>query len=376
MSEYRDTLERELERLSSPRIPLDRLARRRDRKRRDQRIRAGVLGIAIAIAVGWLGISAIRSSELVPADEPTQTLTPAQLGIFADVRGWIAYGNDEGIWAVDPANPDGEQVLLSSNESARRGFPDEMPIAWSSDGSKLLIERGDPSPSIGPNDLVVLNADGTETLLVNGGMNDWFTGAAFTPDGSTIIYGVTTSPPGEDWRGGIYAVHLYGGSPRLLLAAGVREYSDGPYQTAIFSPTLSPDGSKIAYFEGMGDWGNSLWLMDADGTGRHQILGYEEEDQFSHVGGLQWSPDGTRLAFYTGSAEVYVVGADGSELSLIARGRAPYWSPDGSRIAYTVMDMPRFRTLATVQPDGKQDQDLGFGRSGPWNPLEPDLTSE
>ena len=31
MSEYRSTLERELERLSPPRIPLDRLAQRRDR---------------------------------------------------------------------------------------------------------------------------------------------------------------------------------------------------------------------------------------------------------------------------------------------------------------------------------------------------------
>ena len=68
MSEYRDTLERELERLQPPRIPFEQLAGRRDRKRRDQRIRAGLLGISIAIAVGWLGINAIRSSPPVPAD--------------------------------------------------------------------------------------------------------------------------------------------------------------------------------------------------------------------------------------------------------------------------------------------------------------------
>jgi hypothetical protein len=60
MSDTQRTLERELERLSPPRIPFDRLVRRRDRRRRNQRIRAGVLGIAIAIAVGWLGVNANR----------------------------------------------------------------------------------------------------------------------------------------------------------------------------------------------------------------------------------------------------------------------------------------------------------------------------
>ena len=59
MSETQRTLERELERLSPPRIWFDELVQRRDRKRRDQRIRAAVLGLAIAIAVGWLGVNAI-----------------------------------------------------------------------------------------------------------------------------------------------------------------------------------------------------------------------------------------------------------------------------------------------------------------------------
>jgi hypothetical protein len=54
MSEYRTTLERELERLQPPRIPFDQLARRRDRKRRNQRIAAGVVGIAVF--VGLIGI--------------------------------------------------------------------------------------------------------------------------------------------------------------------------------------------------------------------------------------------------------------------------------------------------------------------------------
>jgi hypothetical protein len=78
MSEHRSTLERELDRLSPPRILFDQLARRRDRKRRNERIRAGVLGLAVAIAVGWLGVSVIRSSPPVPGGEsPPETTTNA-----------------------------------------------------------------------------------------------------------------------------------------------------------------------------------------------------------------------------------------------------------------------------------------------------------
>ncbi len=77
MSDYRSTLERELERLSPPRIPFDQLARRRDRRRRDQRIKAGVLGLAIVLFLGFLGLSlsAIRSAPPVPVDDPRPTTT-------------------------------------------------------------------------------------------------------------------------------------------------------------------------------------------------------------------------------------------------------------------------------------------------------------
>ena len=363
MSEYRNTLERELERLSPPRIPFDELARRWDRKRRGQRIRAGMLGLAIVIVMGWLGLNAIRSAPPVPVDDPSPTSAPTSLGIFADVRGWITYGDRSGIWATDPANPDTEHVLLSPGEG--------VPIAWLSDGSKLLIRRGDLSV-FGPDDLAVLNSDGTETLLVRGGKDELFTGGSFTPDGSKVIYASTDWPPGEEWRSGIYVVDTDGGSPRLLYAAGRMPPPDS-FQMAVFLPTLSPDGSQIAYFEGMGDWGNSLWVMDADGTDRHQILGPDDpaqpghEDSLSHISTLQWSPDGTSLAFSgTAAGDIYIVSADGSGLSLAdVGGRSPYWSPDASRIAFV-----RHGILHTMAPDGSDVQSLGQPvASGPWNPL-------
>ena len=290
------------------------------------------------------------------AEDPSPTPTPTKLGMFADVRGWIAYSDDSGIWAADPANPDEDRVMLSPGEG--------RPIAWSSDGSKLLIIRGGPSP-LDPWDLVVLNSDGTETLLVHGGVNPWMTGGSFTPDGSKVVYGANL--PGKEWRSGIYVVDADGGSPRLVYAAGHRPEPDS-FQMAVFFPTLSPDGSRIAYFEGMGDWGNYLWVMNRDGTDKHRIWG---SDEVGHVHGLQWSPDGTRLAFESPGSNVAVIDADGSELSLgIIRGSDPHWSPDGSRIAFV-----EIRLLHTIAPDGSDEQTLDIrlgtrGGSGPWNPLE------
>lgn len=68
-----------------------------------------------------------------------------------------------------------------------------------------------------------------------------------------VIYGAITSLPEEEWRSGIYEVGTDGGSPLLLRVAGRRTYPEGgTFMTALFSPTLSPDGTQVAYFEGWG----------------------------------------------------------------------------------------------------------------------------
>jgi hypothetical protein len=39
----------------------------------------------------------------------------------------------------------------------------------------------------------------------------------------------------------------------------------GWLRTSLLYPAFSPDGTKIAYIDGMGDWGNGLRVMDTDG---------------------------------------------------------------------------------------------------------------
>lgn len=309
-----------------------------------------VAAIALAVATGAISCAsedgaappAHRQGGLSPGLSDRTPMPASQPGEnVADVHGWIAYGDASGIWALDAANPE-DRVELN-----RRGG---HPWAWSSDGSKLLIQRDAQ--------LVVLNSDGTETVLADSD-EGFISGGSFTPDGSTVVYATL----GGDWTSAIYAVSSEGGSPRILLLGGRRVYypeAGRSFRTAVSNPSLSPDGSQIAYFEGMGDWGNSLWVMNADGTGRRQILVGEEETQYGHVYTLQWSPDGTRLSFaFRGEpGGINIVNADGSDLSRLGRGRNPYWSPDGSWISYS--------SLWIATPGGSHVRDLGDGRSGPW----------
>jgi Tol biopolymer transport system component len=294
------------------------------------------------------------------------------------VRGWIVYtswydvewGDETGIWAVDPTRPEGDasdrlqlRHLPGGGVHFVEGSPAlqkaAVPLDWSDDGTKLLIWESNNEQG---SRLAILNADGTKTTVRNR-RRTWF-GGSLSPDGSQVAF--------ANWRWisrskgvrpvGISVVDTDGGRPHLIKKAG---------RTGLYDPVFSPDGTKIAYIDGMGDHSNGLRVMDADGSHVRVLL--ESDGEFSdgidvHCGGaLAWSPDGSRLAFCADGG-IWVIGADGSGLrKLIPKGEIPNWSPDGSRIAYQVRAGP----LRIADADGKNVQTFTYGGSGPWNPLPP-----
>jgi hypothetical protein len=84
MSDPRSLLERESRRFIQPDGAFERLVRRRDRKRRNQRIAAGVVGIAVFVAAVWIvtsGLSLDRSEKSVaPAGAGQVQTGPAETG--------------------------------------------------------------------------------------------------------------------------------------------------------------------------------------------------------------------------------------------------------------------------------------------------------
>jgi hypothetical protein len=75
VSEYRSVLERAATHAPEPDLPLERVLRRRDRRRRNQRITAGVVGIAVFVAVAWIVTGRFFDRAQTPMNRPTQTPT-------------------------------------------------------------------------------------------------------------------------------------------------------------------------------------------------------------------------------------------------------------------------------------------------------------
>ena len=81
--------------------------------------------------------------------------------------------------------------------------------------------------------------------------------------------------------------------------------------------------------------GNSgLYVTNADGTGVRLVTGSLAGHPFA-----RWSPDGSKLAFLSGSygvGRLQVVNADGSDVRTLGDGQvaAIAWSPDGQRLLY------------------------------------------
>jgi hypothetical protein len=81
MSEHTKLFERAAARYEPPDLSMDGLLKRRDRKRRNQRIAAGVVGIAVFVAAVWIvtsGLSLDRSTPAVPGSKtgPAESAPP------------------------------------------------------------------------------------------------------------------------------------------------------------------------------------------------------------------------------------------------------------------------------------------------------------
>jgi Tol biopolymer transport system component len=204
----------------------------------------------------------------------------------------------EHVALVGPNGDDLRTVLPVSQE-----FNTYTRLAWSPDGARVAFARQmfrpGPGASIGPGEVVVMNADGTGQRVLATCARIW------------CGYGVT-------W---------------------------------------SADGTRIAYqFKG-------IRVMDADGTNDHAIWDCSRGATCLRFNGpLSWSPDGKWMAFGGEDRDdvggVFVVAAAGGTPKPITRCYSDLcyggdresnaaWSPDGSLIAFS-----RERNLFVIHPDG------------------------
>lgn len=126
----------------------------------------------------------------------------------------------------------------------------------------------------------------------------------------------------------------------------------------------SPDGSQVAVVrcpEDMTDKNSELIVVNADGSGEVNVSSHPDPDVVlcysdAPIGGHNWAPDGSRLAFHSfrDPQGLYTVNADGSALAFLVDGALPSWSPDGEFIAFIGQtdDANWEADLEVIRPDG------------------------
>lgn len=117
-----------------------------------------------------------------------------------------------------------------------------------------------------------------------------------------------------------------------------------------YTPAWSPDGARLAFFSEH-DGRPEIFVMNADGSDLTQVTcGGAVPTALDEFGDLTWSPDGTRLAF-AGTPGIYEVRLDGSGtvqmIANLAEVETLNWSPDGARLAATTQG-----ALTVINLDG------------------------
>ena len=193
---------------------------------------------------------------------------------------------------------------------------------------------------------------------------------AISPDGKMVAYVLDSGT-----RMDIYIRSLAGGEPTNL--------TKDLLTIAHRWPQWSPDGTEIAFLST-----SSGQRLATFATTEHTIQvvrlpgGAPRTITNASMRGLDWSPDGTKIAFVRDS-DIYVISAAGTGLRRIAEGyeaHALSWSPDGKWIAYVCGNVlslfgpnmfgnlaPSFIAIASA--DGGESRQLTDSRTTNTSPV-------
>ena len=174
------------------------------------------------------------------------------------------------------------------------------------------------------------------------------------------------------------SAHLHVSASILLLAPlawaqlPIEQTVDELFRTREIKETaLSPDAKRVAWVQpGPVADSQQIWVRDGAATTR-LTAGKNAQDEH----GLAWSPDSSRLAFFSdadskGQSQLFIAPFKGKPRratidSLKGALAKPQWSPDGKRIAFLfTRDAPRSQGAleATAAPSGEIDSAIFYQR--------------
>jgi Tol biopolymer transport system component len=228
-----------------------------------------------------------------------------------------------------------------------------MTPIWSEGGEKVAFLLADPGTQGCCWNIFVAEGDGSAVVRVTEGLS--LSHYDFAANGSLLAYVVEENATSKS----LDFVRPDGTGRREFVPPGV---------CCIGLPSLSPDGSQVAYYayphqQGENGAGAEVYVAPTDGSGAAINVSNNPGDDTWPV----WSPDGTTIAFVSsepggsfGRGSIHVVKADGSGQTALtpADGPAwgPAWSPDGTRIAYSgVVGVDAHIFVANADGSGRTD---------------------
>ncbi|ACI97832.1 S9 family peptidase [Rhodospirillum centenum] len=212
------------------------------------------------------------------------------------------------------------------------------PVAWSADDGRLLVGK---SISVARSQLWVVDVKTGEKTRVKPEMDDvHLSGVGFTPDGKGVV--LVSDEAGEFKRLGIY--DLAGGKTRWIS-------EEQPWD--VEEAELSHDGRLLAYTVNEAGY-STLHLLDMTSLKPLPAADLPK----GTVGGLRFSPDGTRLAVSvsrpTAPSDVFVVDIAGRTVTQWTRSEVGGLNTDSFADA-TLVQYPTFDKV-----DGKPRQIPAF----------------
>jgi dipeptidyl aminopeptidase/acylaminoacyl peptidase len=284
-----------------------------------------VSGAAIVLLVALIGSLATDESQASAHPKPK----PARNGLIA-----YSYAGD--IYLGNPVT--GKTVQITTNPRY------EVNPVFSPRGKRIAFIRG--NPQTGQSTIVVVRADGSDerVLLPRGRKHRGFGGIAWTPDGEWVLVQLDTPPFTYSHDDGELSLVDASGTgeerlltPPLPLSIGGHYFNTSIPVAPMFRP---PYGDRILSADE-----NGLRIFNAE-LSRATRLGGDVLKRYKPytLNWLTWSPDGTRIALYLAllpttvprdADGVFVMSAKGDKLRRVARdGSFLQWSPDGSLLAY------------------------------------------
>jgi hypothetical protein len=290
---------------------------------------AGSRESLLQVKAGWPSASGVTGFGCCPVFAPNGTQVAVGYEEINSFRGGGTWQTATVLW-LDGA-PASELPVICGGCASVVGL-NYVPRAWSPDGTTVAIEGwSDANPALDGIELAPITQRADWSTQVTGAHQD--VPVAFSPDGTRLLF-VRIKP--TDRSGNLFVLTMKTGAiGRQINPAGTLVFTDDYFGPAA---SWSPDGSQIA-FAATDASGSpiqmSAYAASADGSHLRSLAG-----PTAYLTTAKWSPTGDWIAFdqaVTHGHDLFDIHPDGSGLTnLTAKSRAGFccarWSPDGTAL--------------------------------------------